>query len=696
MSFLQPLGFLGLISIPIIVIIYLIKSKYVPKTVSSTFIWKRSLKYVKRKIPINFIMSLLLVLQILVALAATLAITKPVIKPPSSGETIVIIDASASMNTTDGESKMTRFEEAKEKIYERADGVNDNSRMSIIVAEQGAVVYCNKNEEGANVPFNKKEDVYEALERISCTNGESNIDAALLEAESFLASNAGAKVVIYTDKQHVIERNSRDIIEVVSCARENDSNAGIVSMKDSTAAGQYRFDAVIRNFGKQSDFTVSLYYHDGLSERFVESKKISMADEEELEVIFTPVQDFQAANGRNQQVIWISNGFKSYKYARIEINTEDGLAVDNSYTLFSEKQEDPKILFVSSNIAINNGQVDPSQVSMLRSALNALGYNISSADMYKSPDLVPDSKLKGYDLYIYEGVMPDIVPTDGSVWFLNVPIDKNPTGTDIKFSGYTESLTSNGYSVVETKFDAEDEISLILKNNVNFKEPIKLTLNGVSMEIPASLSAYRTMTDPLPDNFTAVYSVNGSPVIMAGKVGTVKTIVTAFDFVNSSLPIFVSDFPVLINNMVEYSMSAPLPNRTSEIGQDLIFSVPAGASEVNYYSQSNEEDAPLVLEAQWQSTDKNVPEIKLSKLGTYQMEVIYKENGIETGRETYTLTTHVPEGEVSIFSIGDSLDVEIPDYAIEQTFNIDILPWVLLVLVVLLIVEWGVYYRDEH
>lgn len=692
MNFLQPLGFLGLLAIPIIVIIYLIKSKYVPKTVSSTFIWKRSLKYVKRKIPINFIMSLLLVLQILVALAATLAIAKPVIKPPSSGETIVIIDASASMNTTNGE--LTRFEEAKEKIYERADGVNDNSRMSIIVAGESAKVYCDKDSEGKNIPFNKKEDVYAVLDRLECANGESNIDVALLEAEKFLADNAGAKVVVYTDKQHVIERNSRNIIEVVTCAREEDSNTGIVSMVDAPAAGQYRFDVTLRNYGRQSDFTISLYYHDGLSERFVESKKLTMADEEELEVIFTPVQNYQGATGKNQQVVWISNGFKDYKYARVEINTEDGLSVDNSYTLFSEKQEDPKILFVSANLAVSNGQVDTSKESMLISALKALKYNISSADMYKSPDLVPDSKLKGYDLYIYEGVMPKIVPTDGAVWFLNAP--SNPTGTAIKFGEYMESVTSNGYNIVETKFDAEDDVSLIIKNNVNFKETVKLTFEGVTTEIPASLSAYRSMTEALPDNFTAVYSVNGSPVLMAGTVGTVKTIVTAFDFINSSLPIFVSDFPVLINNMVEYSMSAPLPNRTSTIGEDLIFSVPAGATEVNYYSQSNEEDAPLVLEAEWTSVDKNTPEIKLNKLGTYQMEVIFKENGIEINRETFTLTTHIPEEEVSIFSIGDPLDVEIPDYAIEQTFNIDILPWVLLVLVVLLIVEWGVYYRDEH
>ena len=81
-SFLiQPLGLLGLLGIPIIILIYLLKSKYVSKPVSSTFIWKRSLRYVKRKIPLNFIMSLILILQILTVIAATFAITRPTIKP---------------------------------------------------------------------------------------------------------------------------------------------------------------------------------------------------------------------------------------------------------------------------------------------------------------------------------------------------------------------------------------------------------------------------------------------------------------------------------------------------------------------------------------------------------------------------------------------------------------------------------------
>ena len=88
MSFLQPLGLLGLIGVPIIIIIYIIKSRFVQKPVASTFIWKRSLKYVKRKIPLSVILSLLLILQILTVVAASFAIARPTVKPFKSNEEI--------------------------------------------------------------------------------------------------------------------------------------------------------------------------------------------------------------------------------------------------------------------------------------------------------------------------------------------------------------------------------------------------------------------------------------------------------------------------------------------------------------------------------------------------------------------------------------------------------------------------------
>ena len=49
MSLLVPLGLLGLLGIIALIIIYIIKPNYQNKFISSTFIWKLSLKYKKKK-----------------------------------------------------------------------------------------------------------------------------------------------------------------------------------------------------------------------------------------------------------------------------------------------------------------------------------------------------------------------------------------------------------------------------------------------------------------------------------------------------------------------------------------------------------------------------------------------------------------------------------------------------------------------
>ena len=47
MTFVYPLGLLGLIGITLLMLIYIIKSHYTEQTIASTYIWELSEKFLK-------------------------------------------------------------------------------------------------------------------------------------------------------------------------------------------------------------------------------------------------------------------------------------------------------------------------------------------------------------------------------------------------------------------------------------------------------------------------------------------------------------------------------------------------------------------------------------------------------------------------------------------------------------------------
>ena len=80
MSWLAPLGFLGLLGLVALIIIYIIKPNYQNKIISSTFIWKLSLKLRKKQIPISKLRNIILfICQVLAICAFTFILARPVI-----------------------------------------------------------------------------------------------------------------------------------------------------------------------------------------------------------------------------------------------------------------------------------------------------------------------------------------------------------------------------------------------------------------------------------------------------------------------------------------------------------------------------------------------------------------------------------------------------------------------------------------
>ena len=702
--FIYPLGLLGLTAIPIVVLIYLLRSRYKSKGVSSTFIWKRSLKYVKRRIPLNFIMSLLLVLQILIVVAASFAIARPTIEPFKSEEKIVIIDASASMLALEGEE--SRFDLAKKKIAESAEEIGENHRMSLILAGEEAVQVVTRTDD--------KGVFLTALNKLECTLQGSNMDKALETASSVLNENKSAQIVVYTDKTYI----DTDGIEVIDCKRPTDWNAGIISFEDEEIPSGHEFVVNVGNYGATSEFNVKLLIND----QVVSQRKVKMLAGEIFQLRFT--HSSTEDTGADEIRVRLNEPIVEYEKATVELSAKDSFSFDDFLTIYPKEKKNPKIMYVSKYVVVEGGKKNANK-SLLNFAMKANGYSIKSEDMYNNVSDIDD--LKGYDLYIFEGLTPYYLPTDGAVWL----IDAGSTfeeETGLTLGEKTPINDQEGYLI--TKSLSLDKIVTQIIDNVHLDIP--LMVGG--KEAPAAVMTYRPIM-PVDKasgesssnealfggtSFRPIYNANDEVVFVAGYNMSVPMVITSFDFSNSSLLAYIADFPVLIKNMINFSVAEPVTQSTAEVGDTINFRFPVGAKTISCYLEgqlisqvdiaeyiiAKEEEAKKQLEQDpeyklnWEELLQT--SIPITDPGKYEIVVTFpdgEDTDLLDDVKTYAISSHLSTDETSITERVPTESLKYPkisENAIDSFERIEIFPYVIAVLIALLIMEWGVYYREQY
>ena len=180
MTFLQPLGLLGLIGVPILILIYVLKRRYREETVPSTFLWRRSLAYMKRRFPWSLRNSVLLILQLIAVVLFSFMIARPTIPAPKTGEKIAVIDASAGMSAVGADGE-TRFSHALGLIDKFAQKADANHRVTIIVAGDVASYAVYRSDD--------KNEIRDAMKALSCGLGGCRLDDALALAERVQEEN---------------------------------------------------------------------------------------------------------------------------------------------------------------------------------------------------------------------------------------------------------------------------------------------------------------------------------------------------------------------------------------------------------------------------------------------------------------------------------------------------------------------------
>jgi hypothetical protein len=406
MSFLIPLGLLGLLSLLVLLLIYILKPNYQQKLISSTFIWKLSLKYRRKKIPVSKLRNILiLICQILILCSAALIMAKPSIVTEITTdyhEEIIVIDASANMRAT--YNNQTRFARAVSQVQQVVDDTfNDGGVVTIIVAGQEASYLAQR----ATVA--DWQDVTEKLSSLECSYTTGDIDGAMDLAEDILLANDEAEVLFYTATHYT---NEGKTVKVMDVSESNEWNVAILDAKAVMEDNFYTITVDVACYGVDKSFEVYCEVANANNS----SNTVSL-----------PVATVYCSQDKTQQVVYSSsigglgadavpvvltdnNKIYAFDSIYIHIDEADSIIDDNEYYIYGGNKPTIKIEYYSS---------DPNP--FISDAISAVGIGLNSNWSFEIYEVKvgDEPALEGYDFYFFEHTMPSTLPTDGIVFMLD-------------------------------------------------------------------------------------------------------------------------------------------------------------------------------------------------------------------------------------------------------------------------------------
>ncbi len=617
MRLLYPLGLLGLISIIILIIIYIIKPKYHEKKVSSTYVWKLSLKYYRKKIPFQWLTkSLLFILQVITLLLAATLLTRPyLLREAKSAEKIIIIENSASMQIT--KDNKTRLSEAINEVKTIAKDANEDQKISIII--------CGKETNFLVYRESSPKFILHQIDTIKANYGSPQIDQAIELANEVLNENYKAEVLLFSDNKY----EKSGYVKLRNMDR-GEWNASILDCHYSLVNGYYEFKAKIGSFNRGGSINVRLTI-DGDA---IYTKTVNFAKDKPTEVIFNEI------------------ALTDFTYAELALRDEnnrdikDAYRDDNLYYIYGASKPKFKVQIIGENSIFTNA------------AIHALS---SKKCVVYVPTTEEEIRKTGYDLYIFSGINPSFIPTDGHLWLINPQV-----GSTISELGLTigESVSIN-----------QKEVEIADSNNSLVKDLDIHTL--LVSKINKIIKA---------DGYKTILQANDQALLLNKTINRQIIEIINIDLHYSTIAISVN-LPILVRNLVDETL-----NYTTNKDQYDIYETGFLNFKVNC------QEAYVNNELVYSSVNDNAKiSYQFEKPGIY---VVNQKIG-EMERKDFIFVKH-PEDEMDAsknFGILAVDEYTNPDINYESNDVLDrneIYFIFALALLVLLVAEWGVQYREQY
>lgn len=658
MTFLYPLGFLALLAIPVLILIYIIKNRYTEQTIASTYLWTLSERFLRRRIPINRLTGIIsLILQILAVILIAIILAHPIISIPNgANEFCFILDGSGSMNIEQGGS--TRFEEGKKKIAELIDDSMNGSTYTLICV--GDTVYKSST-------FTSKELALEMLNGLEVSYVSETPASALSLAQQYFSEHPAAATYLVTDRTYKTTTNV-NVINVLS----GTENYAVADVTYTTLSTKITITGSVISYGSDATLSLDIYFdyaeeEEGEGEEPVESEYIK----------YSTIENIAVTKGVETEFSYDCpvTAFRSFK---VVITQEDSLALDNEVIVYNVKHENmaDTLLVYGKTINPETKYPDYIQPNYLIWALKSSGN--SKIEIITDTEYASNEKYQtGYGLYVFNNCGPTVLkdktgnkvpvgeeiqmPREGSVWFVNprnsIPganftfLDNVVTGATAKYSTSKNTTIRNMLSgVVRTEFELDAYA--------------KLSLSGTFIEY---------------------LKADGNPLLASGtNVYGNREVIFGFDFGASADFTLMPDCISLISKLLNYSFPEVLEQTSYYCGETLQVNIVSGCIGLRI-------DSPLG-NTYYPDISTTIGEQTLTEVGVYTVHLVMNDN---SEREFYVYSS-LPKEE-------RALEVEEQAYVISGVPSenrpagiIDNLLIVFIILAVISVADYGVYCYEQY
>ena len=518
MPFATPLALLGLLFVPAVVVMYLLKLRRDEAIVPSTLLWNRLVADVEANAPWQRLRrSLLLLLQLLLVIALAILAARPFIERPAglARDIVLVVDASASMGATD--VVPDRLGAAKQAAIDALRDLPSGGKASVIAAGRTARVVATGSTDMGRIR--------RAIDSIELTASTGDLGDALRLAGALAARSGDAQILVATDAAlATIPTTTIDApIRVLQVGRQQQNQAIVALAIRSAPSGLTKsaFVSVANLDVAQAKRRLEVYADGAL----IDSRDLYIDPQARADIV---VDDITQQNKRVVDSIEV----------RLlddpgEAPSNDRLASDDRAWAIVPRDRLRRVLLVT------NG--DPYLETALTYLPNTELYGVTPAKY--GPTTHPEK----FDLIVFDANLPATLPATP---ILAIAPDRSSPLGDV-----AGTLKDPGIGTVDPD---EPILRYVDLSTTHIAEAKKLVVPSWAR--------------------TVVGGPSGAPLLYAGDRAGLRSAVLAFEPRRSDLPLQVA-FPILVANLAGELMGASGgPNNAVKPGDPVSLAIPSGAT----------------------------------------------------------------------------------------------------------------------